>query len=297
MRLLIITGTAISVFLALTMVFFRTEQKRQSGFDHWTAGNCMIALGYILLILRGVIPDFLSIVMGNVAFPLAMVLFLEGMRRFLGLSAISRMWYAFPAATFVACVIFFYLYDSAAWRNMSVAVCFAIPHFFAAILVYRHMAEEKLRFYPVIALEMTVASLLFLARAIWVVTLSDFDLFFESPLQHGFFVVTMVLQMVVTISFIMLHDERLEKELLKADGVLKTKVEQLEQALSQVKVLSGLLPICANCKRICDDKGNWNQIEMYIRDRSEADFSHGICPDCARKLYPEFWDHSKEQKE
>ena len=64
-------------------------------------------------------------------------------------------------------------------------------------------------------------------------------------------------------------------------------LEELQNALSKVKLLSGFLPICASCKNIRDDKGYWNQIESYIRDRSEAEFSHGICPDCAKKLYPD----------
>lgn len=62
-------------------------------------------------------------------------------------------------------------------------------------------------------------------------------------------------------------------------------LNELREALSEVKKLSGLLPICVSCKKIRDDKGYWNQIESFIRDRSEADFSHSICPDCAKKLY------------
>ena len=58
-------------------------------------------------------------------------------------------------------------------------------------------------------------------------------------------------------------------------------------ALSKVKVLSGMLPICSSCKKIRDDAGYWKQIESYIHEHSEAEFSHGICPDCATKLYPE----------
>ncbi len=61
----------------------------------------------------------------------------------------------------------------------------------------------------------------------------------------------------------------------------KTIQEEKEEALSEIKILSGFLPICASCKQIRDDKGYWNQIESYIRDHSEAEFSHGICPDCA----------------
>ena len=64
-------------------------------------------------------------------------------------------------------------------------------------------------------------------------------------------------------------------------------IVELKDALSRVNQLSGLLPICASCKKIRDDSGYWNQIEAYIRDHSEADFSHGICPDCANKLYPD----------
>ncbi len=61
-----------------------------------------------------------------------------------------------------------------------------------------------------------------------------------------------------------------------------------QRAEAEAKVLGGLLPICANCKKIRDDKGYWSQIELYIRDHSQAEFSHGICPECAAKLYPEF---------
>ncbi|GAB4547249.1 MAG: hypothetical protein Kow0063_41880 [Anaerolineae bacterium] len=53
-------------------------------------------------------------------------------------------------------------------------------------------------------------------------------------------------------------------------------------------MLSGLLPICASCKKIRDDEGYWHSVEVYIRDHSEADFSHGICPDCMQKLYPDY---------
>lgn len=62
-------------------------------------------------------------------------------------------------------------------------------------------------------------------------------------------------------------------------------IVKLKKALSKIKTLSGLLPICASCKKIKDDQGNWNQIEPYIQDRSEAKFSHGVCPECAEKLY------------
>jgi hypothetical protein len=66
--------------------------------------------------------------------------------------------------------------------------------------------------------------------------------------------------------------------------------DELTQALSEVRKLSGLLPICASCKRIRDDSGYWEQIEGYISERSDAQFSHGLCPECLKKLYPEYTD-------
>jgi PAS domain S-box-containing protein len=63
-------------------------------------------------------------------------------------------------------------------------------------------------------------------------------------------------------------------------------IRELQEALTNIKILRGMLPICSSCKKIRDDKGYWTQIEAYIRDHSEAEFSHGVCPDCMKKLYP-----------
>ncbi len=75
----------------------------------------------------------------------------------------------------------------------------------------------------------------------------------------------------------------------QAEEVREKLISKLQEALNNIKTLAGLLPICANCKKIRDDKGYWNQIEAYIEDHSGAEFSHGICPDCANKLYPDLF--------
>lgn len=67
-------------------------------------------------------------------------------------------------------------------------------------------------------------------------------------------------------------------------------IEQLQAALTKVKQLSGMLPICCVCKKVRDDQGYWSQIELYIRDHSEAEFSHGLCPECAAKQYAQLHD-------
>ena len=68
----------------------------------------------------------------------------------------------------------------------------------------------------------------------------------------------------------------------------KETIDRLQEALNQVQLLSGLLPICASCKKIKDECERWQPLEGYIQSHSEAKFTHGICPDCMRKLYPEY---------
>ena len=63
---------------------------------------------------------------------------------------------------------------------------------------------------------------------------------------------------------------------------------ELQEAVNNIRTLRGMLPICASCKKIRDDKGYWTQIESYVSQHTEAEFSHGICPECAKKLYPEY---------
>jgi len=74
-------------------------------------------------------------------------------------------------------------------------------------------------------------------------------------------------------------------------------INELQEAMGQVKILKGMLPICANCKKVRDDKGYWNQIESYVQQHTDASFTHGLCPDCAKQLYPELYAERKKKKE
>lgn len=87
----------------------------------------------------------------------------------------------------------------------------------------------------------------------------------------------------------------LQKEIARQLEEQRRLNEELRQALEQVKTLSGLIPICASCKNIRDDEGFWHDVEVYIEDHSEANFSHGICPACKQKLYPQFSKPSPEK--
>lgn len=82
------------------------------------------------------------------------------------------------------------------------------------------------------------------------------------------------------------------RRLIEAEQARERLIGELQQAFDDNQALRGLLPICAECKRIRDDQGEWTQLERYIGARSKAEFTHGICPECVRKLYP----HLKQGK-
>lgn len=84
-------------------------------------------------------------------------------------------------------------------------------------------------------------------------------------------------------------------KLKKTKRVLINMIKRVQKAKREIKTLTGLIPICASCKNIRDDKGYWNRIETYISSRTQAQFSHGLCPDCMKKLYPKIYE--KRQKE
>jgi len=70
-------------------------------------------------------------------------------------------------------------------------------------------------------------------------------------------------------------------------------IKELQEALAEIKTLRGILPICSYCKKIRNDKGYWEKIEVYFKKHSKAEFSHGLCPACARKFHPDFFDQEE----
>lgn len=86
-------------------------------------------------------------------------------------------------------------------------------------------------------------------------------------------------------AWLMICNQRLDFELRSSRDNLQLTNDKLEKALSEVKSLSGIVPICMHCKNIRDDQGYWSLLEKYISEHSEAEFSHGICPKCMEERY------------
>ena len=109
-----------------------------------------------------------------------------------------------------------------------------------------------------------------------------------SFLAGAYFIIWLIGMFGLWFSFTKINKKDKEQEII---------IRKLEDSFREVKKLSGLLPICSACNKIRDDKGYWQMLEKYISSHSEAQFSHGICPDCAQQLYPDIVERVKKKKE
>jgi hypothetical protein len=105
--------------------------------------------------------------------------------------------------------------------------------------------------------------------------------------------ITMAIFLVVALA---LFSMRRWQEVTKSKIEITKKNKKLQKALAEIKQLRGIVPICASCKKIRDDKGFWHQVEEYVRDHTDAEFSHGVCPECIIKLYPDFIDGEQKNE-
>jgi len=82
-------------------------------------------------------------------------------------------------------------------------------------------------------------------------------------------------------------------ERIRAEQEREKLIRELQEAMEKIKTLKGLVPICMHCKNIRDDEGFWQKVEIYVQEHSDAQFSHGICPSCLKKYYPEYYEEDE----
>lgn len=272
-RTLIATAAAMALCLLIVLVVVRSVREVPAGFRTWTVSQAAIFAGSALVALRGVAPDWASIVVGNFLAMCGFALLAAGFGRFYGVTPRVPAW--LDGAVVLAAVILI-----AAWMRSSVnlrIIAFSLAcAWFLARTGLEPLASAEARQSPaqrVVTVMNLAGAALLLVRAGW----AAWGPPYTSLLREGWtaLVPGLLLTAVnVTTMFIALFlcFERSEA--------------QLRTARSEVKTLSGLLPICMQCHRIRNDQGYWDRLERYIGERSEARFSHGLCPACYEQMFP-----------
>lgn len=262
----------------------------------WACGCFMAACALILTAFRGILPDFITIVMANTVIVYGYGSIWSGTRIFLQRS--SRLQITLTAPLVISPFLFWYSEVSPSLKVRTLLV-FTMIIIFSTAIAYELLKTSKET--NGIAQHFTgyvyAANALFLLILYMPMVLESYNEFY---LNSGVFVTGLYLWSFIfvfgfTFGMIMMISEKLEEGLKRAETDLRFEKQNLQKTLAEVKTLRGFLPICSHCKKIRDDKGYWNQIESYIRDRSDAEFSHGICPECAEKYYPEMDLYGDEQ--
>jgi hypothetical protein len=120
--------------------------------------------------------------------------------------------------------------------------------------------------------------------------------FNQSPEQTLYFLASVIFASLMPITVYVLHTEKNTDVLNKNAQQLEEEKQKLQISLEEVKTLRGIIPICMHCKKIRNDEGFWEDVAVYIQNHSYADMSHGLCPDCMWKLYPDVYDKLKSSR-
>ncbi|MBF0468410.1 MAG: hypothetical protein HQK61_05940 [Desulfamplus sp.] len=266
----------IAVTLGICMLFVVTSQKGYPGFTKWTVGSALNGVGMLMLGLRGFLPDFLTVVVANFFIIVFFILVARGLIEFAGFK--QTIWVCITPVIILMTTFLYFTYHSpdVSARVVIISLLIASLCWRSAYIVHRHVPLIIAGSNWLLTGIFSFAGAWFFVRAIFTVLFeNNIQSFMSAGILHGLtFVVVFVSNIFVVIGLIIINSRRLEQDLTNAK--------------KEIKSLAGLIPICSNCKKVRDDKGYWQQVEVYIRDHSDADFTHGICSDCIKKLYPDF---------
>jgi hypothetical protein len=278
MRSLNLAWSAIAVTWVILMIFMQRTRKTYPGFGHWTLATLAACLGLLLIASRGYIPLLFSLVIGGFLLVLEMALLCRGLAIFVG----QRLSLWLDGGLLVLCLAsqawLTYGHPSTRWRIILFSMYYAYYLLRCLVLALRQVPTLLGSCNWLVISSLSILLLFHILRVLGVFfgNWGVVDILSPNPMNLATNLVTACFGTLTLAGLMFLNIQRLEGE--------------FQSAQREVSVLSGLLPMCANCKRIRDDSGYWHQVEQYISARSEAAFTHGICPQCLQELYPEVAD-------
>lgn len=287
-RSIILVSTGLYFLLGGVMVLFSASLRHQRGPAYWAAGTCSFAFSSFLLPFRDILPDWLTIVVSNQGMVVSTCLVAHGLAQHLGQAPRWAYHLVVCLANLVGIIYF----------------CHVVPSFSARVIVFSLStvaltSEMAQRLLPRVQNSKDPARLLMLFTLLagilfYVIRAVYHSVHFGVGLMEdtGFNVVSLLFFPLNVIAlgfgFMAMAGSGYARRMDAANKSLAETNSRLQEALDNVKTLSGLLPICAHCKKIRDDQGYWQQIEGYLREHTDADFTHGICPACAHELYGDY---------
>lgn len=262
--------THLAIAIALTYVWL--GRKTYAGFGTWTLSTWSAFAGILLLAGRGLIPDLYSVLIANLLLLGTSSLLLSGLLAFCG----ERPNHQVHAGLLLYGLLIAFLTfvrPSLQARLVVFSLGIGFLTLLAAYIAWKRLPAVLHDANPLVISTLSFVGSVYLARGIlsWIVPPPTENFLDPSPIQGMSLLVYLLGHTVLSAGLLVLNAQRVERD--------------LQVAMDECKVLQGILPICAHCKKIRDDRGAWNQLEAYIHQHTDAEFSHGICPDCARTFY------------
>jgi hypothetical protein len=273
LRTLMFISGITSVLTCVCMLYVYFTQRTYAGFRSWVMAFCSLAFGMVLVSLRSMLPDFFSIIIGNILLGLFSIFLAFGLTAFAGLK--PRIWmYA------AAVILLFASHSYFTYTTPDVNIRIIIHSLFVVVLCSSSLVivvRDVPRILPkkswFLIVYFSFNGLWFflrMIRTLWGKTMLS-DLMAGGLFEKMTMIISVEVSVICAVGLITINSRRVSHE--------------LALARDEIKALKGFIPICASCKKIRDDKGYWNQLEKYISEHTDAQFSHGICPECANKLY------------
>lgn len=263
--------TNLSMAIGLTYVW--VGRKTYPGFGAWTLSTWAAFLGIMLVAVRGLVPDLASVVVANFFLIGTSLLIYIGLRAFTGGRPNLK---AHATVLVLFCLLLAYLTSvkpDLQVRLVLVSLAVGTISLMSVWIVWKHVPEVLKDANPLVLATLLFVGLVYFLRALLTVLIPPPSEDFMVPsVIHGISLLVYLLgHTLLVIGLLVLNGQRVERD--------------LQTAMDECKVLQGIIPICAHCKKIRDDQGAWNQMEAYIRQHTDAEFSHGICPDCAKVFF------------
>lgn len=276
MRTVALFSGLISFVLCFCMLFIYISRKTYKGFLFWVIASFLNALGLMLLSLRSYLPDFITIVTANTLIISSAGFNAYGLEVFYGDKGKKQYYISASIMIFISLIYFTYRDPDVNARIVIISSVWSLLFSYCLYIIYR----RTLRQYKEKNLLLS-GSLIFLIIAnLYRIFPTVFyegkiiDFMDASVIQGILLEINLLAHIFIATGLIVLNFQRVEYD--------------LNTVLREIKTLRGIIPICANCKKIRNDEGVWRQLESYIEEHSEVEFfSHGICPECTKKLYPE----------
>lgn len=281
-RTLVFANTIVWVFSTALLVIVWRTRKTYPGFGVWTLESVAVTLGFLLLALRGAVPDVASVMGGNGMLGTGAILGLVGVGRFLDRPVPWRVASAALMALLAVLAWYLWIEPDLGVRVVAVGLYLSATVGAAAWIL---LSPSGVRYRP----SSTVLAgilLVYVAASVYRVVQAFGGTFTGDFMRGGvdqviIFTSSILLGSGSAFAIVLMNHQRLEEDLLES-------LRSVTEKSAQIRTLEGLLPICSSCKKIRDEVGAWTRLEAYIRDHSRAEFTHGICPDCASKLYADY---------